>query len=678
VTDCCFYKDEEVTKSVVQKCSANIGTVPVDDRLWIVMDPGIFLRVITSPHIERDTLSMHLSTILREYLELHQYQINVDLFTTLTSEEIIPSIDRDAALPLIELCEFYDSAKCETLQKRCAYTIACYWKTTAQEDRHKLFSLLRNLPSSFTVDFLEIVESGRDDISEESKRKVGDGKNDNVQAIVSKPEIMTIRDLCGESVWEDWNVSQTDEEILSWRLDPGKSYSDWAIQINNLDHQETEVYHMHKHIIAVGLYKSHFFGHYFDSDKMTAREKGSTTVELDHKAASVVPQVLDFIYSRGLEMDISDDNVLAMHYVARVLGISMLSKYVVEFISKNMTLNNVSSFIAQANSFKDYKTIAMASRLCARDITSIKTDSELLKALEPEFFEMVVASDEIDERAKCHVIVLITQYFSLHDLDEGVVEKLLKYINVNVNQINHLSALKLLKILGELNEYKGIKVFDKMKKHCAKVMTANWTDLTENHREEMFSILPNLDPELITRMFDTIDHNYRMEYNESMSLQSVLVKRYRTQVVEANRLREEEVSNLKKELEERTAQMVLVQKTMESKLMQVERSLNRRTVRSTAAFVNARSPRNSRPQPEKPQEVNVAKNEDSVLENDIKKVVMEIDCYNDKKGESKQQNVLTEESSQNGGKEEIKQDQSVSTAKVQANNGSMDCCDDLD
>merc|ERR1712238_144285 len=150
------------------------------------------------------------------------------------------------------------------------------------------------------------------------------------------------------------------------------------------------------------------------------------------------------------------------------------------------------------------------------------------------------------------------------------------------------------------------------------------------------------------------------------------------QVVEANRLREEEVSNLKKELEERTAQMVLVQKTMESKLMQVERSLNRRTVRSTAAFVNARGPRNCRPQPEKPQEINVAKNEDSVLENDIKKVVMKIDCYHEKKGESKQQNVLTEESSQNGGKEEIKQDQSVSTAKVQANNGSMDCCDDLD
>ncbi|OEU19312.1 hypothetical protein FRACYDRAFT_235360 [Fragilariopsis cylindrus CCMP1102] len=424
VSDCCFYKDEEVMKVVVQKCSASIETIPITDRLWIVMKPELFLRVVTSPNIERTALSRHLSIILKEYLELHQYEIKIDMFTTLTSEKIIPNVDRDAALPLIELCELYDSEDCETLQKRCAYTIACYWKTTTPIDRRRLFSLLRNLPSSFTVDFLEIVESGSDTHLEEKKINMEGINDDIVRDNVSKPEIMSIHDLCGESVREAKRVDKgSDEEVLSWRLDPEKSYSDWAIQINNLDSRETQVYHVHKHIIAVGSHKSYFFDHYFASNEIEARQKGCTIVEVDHEAALVVPQVLDFIYCQGHELDISDKNAVALHYVASVLGISMLSKNALEFIGKNMTLTNIATYILHANSFKDYKIIAMASQLCVQDITSINTDSELLKALEPDFFEIIVASDELDEKAKCHVTVLITQYFSLHDLEEDIRQK---------------------------------------------------------------------------------------------------------------------------------------------------------------------------------------------------------------------------------------------------------------
>jgi hypothetical protein len=679
VSDCCFYKDEEVMKVVVQKCSASIETIPITDRLWIVMEPELFLRVVTSPNIERTALSRHLSIILKEYLGLHQYEIKVDVFTTLTSEKIIPKIDRDAALPLIELCELYDSKECEALQKRCAYTIACYWKTTTPTDRRRLFSLLRNLPSSFTVDFLEIVESGSDTLLEETKINMEGVDDGIVRDNVSKPKIMTIQDLCGESVQEARKVDKrSEEEILSWRLDPEKSYSDWAIQINNLDSRETQVYHVHKHIIAVGSHKSYFFEHYFASNEIKAREKGCTIIEVDHEAALVVPQILDFIYCRGHELDISDKNAVALHYIASVLGISMLSKNVLEFISKNMTLTNIANYIMHANSFKDYKIIAMASRLCVQDITSINTDSELLKALEPDFFEMIVASDEIDERAKCHVTVLITQYFSLHDLDEDVIEKLLKYIDIN--KIDHLSALKLIKILSRPNEYKGIEIFDKMKRHCANVITEEWTELTENHREEMFSIFPHLNPELITSMFDTVDHKYRMEHNESMALQSVLVNRYRAQVAEANRLREEEVSILKKELDERTAQMLSIQKALDDKLEQVEQSLNRRTVRSHAAFFNTRqkSPRKSKPQPEKPEEKKVEKNERYYIKETVRE---KVDCYQNKNDESQLQNKLDEESLQNnGGEEEDTKllDQSVCTAKVQAENGCLDWSDNID
>jgi hypothetical protein len=62
------------------------------------------------------------------------------------------------------------------------------------------------------------------------------------------------------------------------------------------------------------------------------------------------------------------------------------------------------------------------------------------------------------------------------------------------------------------------------------------------------------------------------------------VKRYRAQVADANRLREEEVTLLRQELEHRTTEMLSVQRALEGKLGRVNDSLNRRTARSKCAY----------------------------------------------------------------------------------------------
>ncbi len=92
------------------------------------MEPQLFLDIMLLPSIQRFSLSAHLSILLKEYIEMHQYEIDNKMFTTLTSKNIIPTVvDREVALPLIKLCEAYDSTKeCEPLLKRCAYTVACH------------------------------------------------------------------------------------------------------------------------------------------------------------------------------------------------------------------------------------------------------------------------------------------------------------------------------------------------------------------------------------------------------------------------------------------------------------------------------------------------------------------------------------------------------------------------
>lgn len=588
VSESCLYKDEKVKKVVVSKCSENIQEISVRDPLWAAMEPQLFLDVLSSPSIQRESLSLHLSILLKEYIEMHQYEIDDEMFIQLTSENIIPTVDREAALPLIELCEAYDLTKvCEPLLKRCAYTVASHWQTTTHENRHRLFSLLRNLPSSFTVDFLEIVDSGTA-IGQQSHAPESIGTYETACAQVHPDEIVKVEsislaDLCDDLVGVDgYAVSGGCDDELSWRMSPEQSYSDWSLRVKHSGHKQRDVYHVHKYVISNGLYRSDFFANLFRSRDSPKSGHGNTTIELDHKVALAFPEMLDFIYSPDHHVHVTHSSAVVLRFLARVFQVSMLSKRVLQFVNKSISLSNVLLYIKDADDFDDDKIKVIAARLCTRDILSIEIDSHLLKKFKPDFFAKVVSSSEIAESARCHVTILITKYFSLHNLDETILGELLSHIDVP--QIDHLSALKLLKILSGLEKAQEIDTFDRMQRRCAKVLTENWNELRENHREEMFSIFPLLHPKLLTDIFDVIDHQYRVQHYESMALQSRLVKRYRAQVAEANKLREQEVALLRRELESRTAEMLSVQQTLQTKLGKVNESLNRRTVRSSAAF----------------------------------------------------------------------------------------------
>jgi len=561
VSDCSYFNDVEVTKVIVEKCTANIGSIPVSDRLWIVMEPDLFLQIISSPCIDRGALSKHISVLLREYLDLHQYEIDVDLFVTLTSESIIPIVDRTAALALIELSDYYDSKECDELQKRCAFTVACYWQTTPKAERHRLFALLRNLPSSLTVDFLEIVESGSvamEALRLEIEQQASSG---NPFTDHEQEEALTVQDFCRDLEEEDYN-----KKTLSWRMDPEKSFSDMSIRVKYLIHEGSQIYHVHKHIVAVGANKSTFFAQYLNSSGIAAGQKVCIVIELDYEGASVVPQVLDFIYSRDSEIEISQEDSVAFNYVARAFGVSTLSKKVMEFIDQNISIENVADYIIEGGYYRDPMTIATAGRLCAQEIMSIGIESKLLKELSPDFFEMIVSCDMIEQTSKAYVNILITKYFSVHNLEGDVIEKLSK--SIHVDQIDKHSALHLLKIVIKLKDYEGIETFETIKKKSVDVITENWTELTADNdrRGELFSIFPSLTSDLLTEMFQTVDSKTKKEHKDAMSQQAKLAKRFQEQAAEANRLREEEVSYLENELEVRTTKMLILQKELARKL----------------------------------------------------------------------------------------------------------------
>ena len=596
VSDCTYFNDTEVTKAVVKMCTRNIESISVDDRLWMVMDPELFLQIISSPHVDRGVLSKHLSILLREYLDLHQHEITGDLFVTLTSENVIPIVDCSAALPLIELSNCYNSEECEELQKRCAFTIACSWQTTPQTERQKLFALLRHLPSSITVDFLEIVESGKSTLeilrSEMEQQTISGNKY-----VALKQEPLTVQDFCGDLV--DDNHSN---EKLSWKMDPEKSYSDMSIRIDYLNHKGSEIYHVHKQIVAVGPKRSNFLAQHLHSREVEAGEKVSIVIKLDYEGSSVVPQILDFMYLQDTKLEFSNENSVALHYVSRVFEISRLSREIVKFINHDLSLSNIADYIINGVYYRDHLTIAMAGRLCAQEIMSIDVDSDLLTKLESDFFEKVVSCNIIEKSARPHVNVLITKYFSVHDLQGDVIEKLLK--SIHVDEIDKNSALDLLKIVIKLKAFEGIGTFENVKKKSIDVITENWTELTsyDHCRREIFSIIPSFPSDLIARMLDTVDSKAKQEQRGNASKQAILEKLCQEKVNEANRLREEEVSSLKKKLEKQTTTMIALQMELEEKLAQVDRVLVRPTAsngssipksptrRKTSHFIPVTSP----------------------------------------------------------------------------------------
>ena len=574
-------KDERILELLVARCAATIEEFDVTDPMWTVIDPDLFLQLISHPSIDRKKLSAHLSILVTEYQTMHKYEVDCANFEILTAEQLLPTIDRSAALPLLEICEEYGCPEeFQPLQQRCAHVMACYWKITSEGDRRRVFALLRGLPSNFTVDFLETIEVGK------SATIVKTAALRNSEPKISDNEIVTftLGSLCDELVGQDgYSIESSNSLPLCWRGEATKTYSDWKIKVKHHGTDIVDMYDVHKHVLSIGAYKSNFFADVFLSESHTRTRRGITTIELAHAAAVLVPAMLDFIYSPDHKLNASKRTAVALRFLARVFGVWMLNKNILEFVVHDMTLDNVLEYIQEAETFDDEKITMMAVRLCVQKIQLIKVDSPLLMAMKPDFFGRVVSSSEIAKCANCHVSILIAKYFTLHDLSETLLGQLLPLFEMT--ELDSISALELLKIIASLKS-KETEIFKKLRQRCAEIISENWNDLRENNRQEMFEVFRNLESSILVDIFDKVEAFYNEQQAQTMTLQVKLVKRYRKQLADARTLREDEILQLNKEKDDKIEELLLAKKDLEAKLQQTNEESTRRNVRSTGAYNN--------------------------------------------------------------------------------------------
>jgi len=202
---------------------------------------------------------------------------------------------------------------------------------------------------------------------------------------------------------------RSEEQGLTWRLDPKESLSDWTIKVVNKETNEVESYHVHKNILAVGPYKSEYFSQLFTNNDSDSKHKASsssnsfrsnfkgaaskadtmsnvTVATIPGVATKAIPIFLDFVYSREHALKISTRSATSLRYISKYFGVRMLHKRVMKFIRSDIILPNIEVYYKDCESLHDEKVSTMVALQCSKQIMKIFPSNPLLKIFKPAFF----------------------------------------------------------------------------------------------------------------------------------------------------------------------------------------------------------------------------------------------------------------------------------------------------
>jgi hypothetical protein len=276
--------------------------------------------------------------------------------------------------------------------------------------------------------------------------------------------------------------------VLTWRLPPGESLSDWKIQIrtmlappvangdaapsNNFVPLEA-VYHVHSYVLGVGSRRSDYFVHLFEVKNMIEHDIKTSTIELDEAAADAFPAMLDFMYDPSKDAKIkTPTQAAALRHLSSYFGIQELFDNVNDtFIQNGLDMSTVFEYMEAANVYQDEDLVhaaidALAAR-CPRSFDSLI--SKKILALPLEWFSRLAFN-----AATFHsVAILLATY--IESRPEGLtakhVAKLMR--RVKNTKIPSSQAPRLYQIAAEYN------LDDTLKNRLAIAYVPHWAALAQ-------------------------------------------------------------------------------------------------------------------------------------------------------------------------------------------------------
>lgn len=298
--------------------------------------------------------------------------------------------------------------------------------------------------------------------------------------------------------------SVVEEDDLSWRLDPSESLSDWTIKVINKGTRSTETYHVHKNMLGVGKRKSEYFASVFRQAKGNNKSNNVTEITVEDSAAKVVPMLLDYIYSDDAGLQLSANTAPGLRYLAQFFGVRLLFEKVMAFIQKDLSLKTLGTYYKASSELGDKKVWGIAARHCARNLHLIDTSHELLKTMDPVFFNKVLSTPGLESTdKKMHISRLIAAYCIQHKdtLDGPNFLKLTT--EEHLPQIDHVAALTLLGMEADLvvaTSVMTMMTVSSLQERCIKSLASHWKDLTELNPERTAAICRKVPSFVVTEL----------------------------------------------------------------------------------------------------------------------------------------------------------------------------------
>jgi len=312
--------------------------------------------------------------------------------------------------------------------------------------------------------------------------------------------------------FKDESGASDKEDLLTWRLDPSESLSDWTIVVrtrgDDPDNRKVDTYHVHKNILAVGPRRSEYFANVFRQarkDNPPGETAGATSeVELGAAAAKVVPNFLDFMYSTEGGLDISTESATGLRHLAQLFGVRVLHKKVMDFIQKDLSLATCTTYYRDVCLLRDEKLLLTIAKYCSRNIMKIEPNFPLVEAMDAYFFAKVMSSPQVGTKEKkYHCSVLLADYCRKKRdvLDD---KQFLMLCDEKVLPlVHHSAALTLLEMEADLviaTSLTSMLEMTSLQRRCIKELSHHWRDLSEIEAEHVYRVCRKLPSGVVTEM----------------------------------------------------------------------------------------------------------------------------------------------------------------------------------
>jgi hypothetical protein len=324
---------------------------------------------------------------------------------------------------------------------------------------------------------------------------------------------------------DDSDEESPEAEVLGWRMDPAKSFSDWTIEIVSKPGDETtkvDTYHCHKTTLAVGPRRSDYFAHLLQNgDRFAEGQSNTSRIELEALDAEAFPELLDFMYNQNSSLAVNSENAAALHSLGHYFGIRRLNWEVRQFWTSDLSILNSGTSYEHARMFQDDKLLASISKMCAENILEIPQTSSLIKVTNADFWLGVLhhetrANDAtvspymskliVDAAISRHMSKLVVEFCrhqSSETLDAQVFlaltdAEVLPEIDVQVA----LDAIKLEQIFTEPAATATAPNLTSLQDRCLKELAVHWK--TFSTAAETLAFLQTQNSQLLTTLLERL------------------------------------------------------------------------------------------------------------------------------------------------------------------------------